>query len=352
MSDLQGWQAHGPVRTIRRELAEWDAAGETWQPTRRRDLGTFLDDGRLNEAEFYNPNWSVARSRLLYDTHERLVETQFWTDDQPPTRTVRSYDEAGRYLSSVEIVGDGTAREAERCSYDSVGRKSKIQFLPSNLQGDAANVGFAIVGSEMAYGAPGATTLTTSYDDLERPIEAQFHDASHVLVRQVLFTRDHDGRLLTEECRFGGTSPFGAEMENQLGSGSAKDHAQMMAVLAAAYSDGTFSITTHEYDRKGRVLTTARRTDTISNDRSSFTYDDHDNVIEESLDTRTHDLSMDDDGSVREGKELAFAQRTRFEYRYDARGNWTKKIVSSCTDTSDDFARSNVERREFTYYEA
>jgi hypothetical protein len=40
----------------------------------------------------------------------------------------------------------------------------------------------------------------------------------------------------------------------------------------------------------------------------------------------------------------------RLEYKYDAQGNWTECVVWSRLEPNPDFQRSNVERRQFTYY--
>ena len=40
----------------------------------------------------------------------------------------------------------------------------------------------------------------------------------------------------------------------------------------------------------------------------------------------------------------------RFEYVYDAQGNWTERIVSHRVEPNPDFQRGNIERRALTYY--
>ena len=43
-------------------------------------------------------------------------------------------------------------------------------------------------------------------------------------------------------------------------------------------------------------------------------------------------------------------EHVRREYKYDAHGNWTERAVWSRLQQNPDFQRSNIERREFSYY--
>jgi YD repeat-containing protein len=61
-------------------------------------------------------------------------------------------------------------------------------------------------------------------------------------------------------------------------------------------------------------------------------------------------MALGDDGGVRTVKEEAGPHHTRYEYDYDARGNWTRRIVSWRSEAGVEFQRSNVERRAITYY--
>ena len=55
-----------------------------------------------------------------------------------------------------------------------------------------------------AYSAPGATTSTTLCDERERPSEVVFHDPSDALVSRGVFSRDEEGRVLSERMEFAG----------------------------------------------------------------------------------------------------------------------------------------------------
>ncbi len=145
-----------------------------------------------------------THSRWLYDDAGRLAESNSWFNDGPIDRVVYSYDEAGRHVRTVQLSHDGTQTDSEICSYDTSGKKTKVRFL--GLRG--ANTAYRIEGTEQAYGAPGATMMTTTYDERDLPTKVVFQDANHNLLTYVTFVRDSAGRLLNEEMHVGAESLF------------------------------------------------------------------------------------------------------------------------------------------------
>jgi hypothetical protein len=186
----------------------------------RSDHPDVPSDGQLIECEYHNPDGSVVRQARVYEDSGRVTEDHWWTNDVLTNRVLHSYDGAGRPASVVAIGPDGTQREVEICRYDDRGRKTKVVFL-SVPEGSAGSCSptccgtfYGVEGTDVAYGAPGATTNTITYDDRELPLEASFHDANHALVRRIVFSRDHDGRLLSEVVQFEGVGTlFGSAIE-------------------------------------------------------------------------------------------------------------------------------------------
>jgi hypothetical protein len=90
---------------------------------------------------------------------------------------------------------------------------------------------------------------------------------------------------------------------------------------------------------------------TLSEERTTFEYDDHDNVVAEMTECHRHEIRLDDSGAVRRDEEPSESSQSRYEYQYDARGNWIERIGSWRSEYQPDFQRSNVERRTITYRE-
>jgi YD repeat-containing protein len=347
MSDLAKWKLRGPVRTLRTETAEWDAAREAWKPARHMTVVEFRADGKIGASDSHNHDGTIFRMLFRYDDRGRLLETQRGPANGPFGKFVYSYDEAGRHVRTVNVAEDGATRESESCRYDSTGRKTKVSFLDAR----PPNVGFTfgIEGTDHAFGAPGATTMTTTYGERDQPEEVVLHDANHAVVRRVTFARDREGRVLSETVQFGGQFPF-PEIEQALGKGSSAEAAAMAAMFAQAFEAQTLHRTSYAYDRHGRVLERTDRMGTLSEDRITYRYDDRDNPIEEINEDQSREMGLDPDGTPRARNETVRRQSRRLEYQYDGEGNWTERIASNRLDPNPIFQRSAIERRQITYY--
>ena len=157
-----------------------------------------------------------------------------------------------------------------------------------------------------------------------------FHDADQRLLRRVVFTRDGAGRLTKEELHLGEESPF---PEILFGPNS------------------VLSTTTYAYDAKGRILERRTRMGQIGEHRTTFRYDDRDNPTEETNEDISREMQIDDAGVLHTEKEKSSTQNVRLDYTYDARGNWQERIVWCRLEPNPNFERSNITRREITYYD-
>jgi hypothetical protein len=348
MSDLTRWKVRGPVRILRKEHAEWDPRQGTWQASRGVSTVTFRHDGQVSEGEFHNPDGSVARWARLYDDDGRILEEQAWRDDGPRSRMVYSYDARGRLAVAEHVAPDGTRREAETCRYDGDGRKTRVTFLSQDHTDTP--IFYGVEGTEHAYGVPDAVTLTVAYDDRELPAEASFHDANGGLVRRIVFSRDHEGRLLTEVVHFAGESPFSESFANNV---PLEERARMAAELKSAFGDQVFCNVASRYDTRGRLLERTVSIGTLSEEHTTFEYDDHDDPIAEISGSRNRRVDVDGDGVVRTTEEEPRVQQhNRYDYQFDSRGNWTERVGSYRAGSQAEFQRSSIDRRTITYYDS
>jgi hypothetical protein len=353
VSDPARWKAHGPVKTLRSEFATWDLNRQDWQPVQHFNLASFRVDGAILTLDAHNPDGTIAHSQWLYDDAGRLAESSSSMNDGPIDRTVYVYDEGGRPIRTTHLGHDGTRTDVEVCSYDVDGRKTKVQFLfPRETDSECsatdtcgASTGYAIEGTESAYGAPGATTMTVTYDENNLPIKVSFHDADHHLLSDVILMRDRTGRLLSEEMHRGERPLF----QNYLDKAAPEERERLAAMFEAALGD-TVSRTIYGYDAKGRLLTRGHRMGNLGGDSTTYRYDDSDDPVEETTEQRSRKGSFDETGNVHYTSDRLNVQHNRLEYLYDSHGNWTERIVSFRSESEPDFQRSNIERRMITYY--
>ena len=343
MSDVARWKVHGAVETLKSEFAIWDLNRQEWLAGQRLTVTSFRPDGAVSSSDAHNPDGSIVHMRWIYDGAGRLTESNSQFNDGPIDKTVYSYDAAGRPVRTVQMSHDGTQTEVEVCSYDPAGKKAKVRFL--GVRG--ANTSYAVEGSDGGYSAPGATAMVTTYDEQDLPASVIFQDANHNSLRTVTFIRDGTGKVLKEEMRVNEESP----VPELLNSTPPERRAAMADLLKKVFGD-TFSSTTYTYDSQGRVLERTRTMGNLSEDRTTFQYGEREDPIEETTEHRNREARIADDGTVQYTEPRVILQRTRFEYRYDAQGNWTERIVSGRAEENPDFQRSNIERRTIAYHAA
>jgi len=353
MSDLARWELRGPVGTLRTQFAEWNPETGDWWPLKIRFVATFRADGQLSEIEHHNPDGSVPREVRVYDEAGRLTEDQWWSNDILTRRVDHAYDVGGRSASAVTVDVDGTKHETERSQYDDNGRKTKVVFLPvpetsgATCSTSSCGTMYGVEGTDVAYSAPGATTSTTTYDDHERPSEVTFHDANNALVSRVVFSRDDEGRVLSERMEFAGPGRLlGPAFDATV---PPDERASLRELLKTVFEDHTFSLATYAYDEKGHRIETVRRMGTLSEERVTVRYDDFDNPVEEVRSDVNREMRMDD-GVVKTEERPSHVQHVRFKYQYDAHGNWTERIVSQRLEPNANERPSNIERRTISYY--
>jgi hypothetical protein len=354
VSDLARWKVHGPVKTLKSEVATWDRDRQNWQAAEHVNVASFHPDGTILNTDFHNPDGTIAHSRWLRDDAGRTIERHSWMNDGPISRTVYVCDEGGRPIRTVYWGQDGTGRDVEVYSYDSDGRRTKVQFLPrreSNTECSTsgacgATTGYSIEGTDSAFGAAGAATMTTTYDERTLPTKVSFHDAHGHPLSYVILMRDSTGRLMSEEFHQGERSPF----QNYLDDKAPTEERERLAALFKAVLGNGFSSTTYRYDAKGRLTTREHRMGNLGGDFTTYRYGERDDPVEETTEHRTREASLDETGNVQYSSDRINVQHNQLEYLYDAHGNWTERIVSIRSESEPTFQRSNIERRMITYY--
>jgi YD repeat-containing protein len=332
MRSVAGFALIGPVRTCRHEHAEWDQELGAWQALRGVTIVTFRPDGQVSEGESHNHDGSVSRWAHTYDHQGRLVEVQSWTNDGPRSRVLHAYDSAGRPTINTHVAPDGTRREGETYSYDSAGRKTLTFFLPD----------LRILGRE------GSVAVGIGFGDDDAD-EGLFYDTNHQLIHRMARSRDQDGRVLREIVELSGETPFG-NFQGDLGKVPVEDRAKVAALAAQLFADGTFVTVDYTYDERGRTLERMMRMGGLSEERTTFRYDDRDDPTDEVSEHHSRSADIDDGGMVHTKEDTPRRQHTRYEYQYDDGGNWIERITWSRIDPQAGFQRSGITRRTITYY--
>jgi len=108
--------------------------------------------------------------------------------------------------------------------------------------------------------------------------------------------------------------------------------------------------TTYDYDDRGRQIGRITMMAGVSEDQTTWEYDEHDNPIRELHERTSGELRADESGNLQTMNQTSFKHEARYEYKYDSHGNWIERVVSVRYEVNPDFQRSNIERREIIYY--
>jgi YD repeat-containing protein len=118
----------------------------------------------------------------------------------------------------------------------------------------------------------------------------------------------------------------------------------------ALMPDGIFVTYEYAYDELGRVAHTVNSMANLSQEHSSYSYDDRGNPIEEHYQANHREANIDEQGEAAITSESSSESWTRHEYRYDDHGNWLERVTSTRQAPDADFHRSTIERRTITYF--
>jgi len=340
MIDVRKWNLHGPVRSVRSEIAEWDAEQHAWKDRRVFRYVVFDAGGRIAQLDQRGPHEAIYRTQHAYDEQGRPAsETSGTAGERVTFRRRWTYDERGRETSIVVAHGEGTEEIWQASTYDDRGLRTDRVMFPAAQH----NTAYGVKGSEFCYAAPGAVNQLTRYDESGEAVDVEFFDPEGTVVRRVRMTRDPHGRVLVEEAQ----TPSPIQLDRQPGMSDAQFEAMRHILTSAAGSMQT----TYEYDADGRPLTRVRKTGQLGETRTAYRYDERGNPIEESEVRVERGMSVHEDGVPHMEADTRRVHDVRFAYVYDGGANWTEKVVSARYAADDEFRPTNAEWRTIDYFE-
>lgn len=196
--------------------------------------------------------------------------------------------------------------------------------------------------------------VLTRYDAADRPIEIVFRNPQQKPINRIELTYDANGRLSRERV-FIGDVVSGERSNQEKAAGnvaplSAQELAELAATFKAMMPDGVFMTREYEYDPRGRVVELRSTMSGLTETLQTYSYDDHDNIIEEHHEEASREASVGRRGRVTTRNETSSESWSRHVYRYDDRGNWIEKVIFRRESSDRDFQRLAIERRTITYY--
>jgi len=279
----------------------------------------FRPDGSFKLRWYKNPppNSSEWTNVYEYNDGNQLTTERAKQGGTITITKLYEYDSAGRISQIIMPDKNGQQRVAETYSYDAEGRKKKIMHIDPELPSGGCGTMFGVDGSDAAYGSPGATSITSIYDERGRPIEHLFHDSSGELITRVDFRHDERGNLVEEVCSLQKLPP---EMIVNISS-------EQLEALRMLFGSRRY----HRYDEHDRRIETSSNMAPQDIDLSTFVYNDHGDVITEISESSHTEYALREDGTLTPKPDNPPSHRSEVQYRYqyDPHGNWIEKIAEN-----------------------
>lgn len=291
MTDRERHQLRGPVQSVRSEFALADPRTSVWEAPREGPTLTFDSAGRQLDHRVFDQG-----------------------------QTTSSLDERGLRTT----VGQSTP---------SIPRQPGLEY---GLSLNAA-VRFDVL---------------TRYDGRERPVEVVFRNAEQEALRRIVLEYDDVGQIAHETVLMGADPLLAmSDTYGPVDSISTEQLQELRTAFNAIMPDGVFFAREYAYDERGLVTQLRERMGRMSEHRRTFTYDDHRNLLEEHWEGTDREGDVDSEGNLVTSNERSEESWSRYEYRYDERGNWVEKVVSQRVAPDPEFHRSSLERRTITYFD-
>ena len=328
MDDRSRQSLKGLVSTLNSEIADWDAEAKSWRPPRFTTMTHFLPDGQISEVEYHHPDGSVYRVGNYYDDAGKLKESRSRSNNDAETSSLYRYDDSGRLIRVVSIDEGGLQKDSQISRYDDAGRKTAQYFLPVDA-------------------GAGAMSFSADMGNSDQTTESVWYDRNHRFLRRVTYTRDANGKLLKEEMHLDDD----AFASGEIASASTEEREQLMAQLTKLLgADRVMATTSYRYDEGGRQIERRIQMANLGATRTTYTYDDRGNAVDEVTVSGQREMQVDETGNEHFGNETSETSSAHYDYQYDAHGNWIERITSSAAQNSSALQRSNIERRQISYY--
>jgi len=253
-----------------------------------------------------------ARTEVVFtcDVEERSDETT--VDFRPDGRLLRVFARNG-----------GCDHTVETYEYTPSGRKSKTFHVDVTTQHTDTRYAWGVEGTDSAYSAPGAASLTTIYNQHDQPAQLLFRDLVGRELSRVEF-RDDDAGQLIEETQTNSEEVLPPEMPASL------NPSQWETVRGSFGIGGDCIRRTHGYDEHGRRIETCMDIGPLGFDRKTVTYNEHRDPPVEVNHHEEREYAIDEERRIADSPTRVNLSRSeaRFRYDHDSRGNWVSKTVA------------------------
>lgn len=338
MTDRFGLRGSVKLCQLHRTWYSRGCGTDACQTEERNDMTVveFRPDGSVERRWYKNPppNSSEWTNFYEYNDRNQLTIERVEQGEMISTTKLYEYDSAGRISQIIMPDKSGQQRVAETYTYDADGRKKKIVHIDPELSsGDCRRI-FGVDGTDAAFTSPGATSITSIYDEHGRPTGHLFHNSGGELITHVDLRYDERGNLVEEVCSQQKLPP-------EILAHASPEQLEVIRMLFIFRRH-------HRYDEQNRRIETSSNMAPNDFDRETLAYNDHGDLITTISESSHTEYAFGEEGTLTPKPDSTRSHRseTQFRYQYDPNGNWIEKISETPGGPI-----WSVERRTISYFE-
>ena len=299
------WNGRGRARLVQAASAEWDRNLRQWSPQQITTTSRYTASGLLIHRREVHHSGGSSEIHCDYDQEQDLQQIRLVANEKPTTFKC-IYDGLGKLVRVASEMADDKPEPSDFRDYFQMAMSwsTGLEFRMDDE------------GLKIAH----AAAVSIGYDEEQRPVEVSFFGEDQSPLGTSRRKWNASGTLASEE--FTAAQPVFMDAEEE----DMED--QALESMRSPW------VTTLTYDEQGRC--TQRETmfsgQTVHKVESE--YDDLGNPIQQRITSP---------GSPGDKREL------RYEYVYDAVGNWTERVIRTKLDGGTNFELTSIERRDIDY---
>jgi hypothetical protein len=297
------WNGRGRAKQVRAGNAEWDRSLRQWSAPQTTTTSLYTPDSLLIHRREEHENGRSSEIHCDYDQQQTLQRIRSVANEKTTTFDC-SYDQVGQL---VRVTSQTLPEKQEPSDYFDHFQMAMVTTFEFRIGDEGLKI-------------DRAAAVSIGYDEKQRPVEVSFFDEKQSPLGISRRKWSASGTLASEE--FTAAQPVFLDIEEDMDD-------QAMASMRSPW------VTMLTYDERGRCK---QRETTFSGNmvyKVEAEYDDLGNPVQQRI---------TDPGSPGSGREL------RYDYLYDAIGNWTERVIRTRLEGGADFEFTSIERREIHYF--
>ena len=181
------------------------------------------------------------------------------------------------------------------------------------------------------------------YDERDRPIEVQLHDANGALMSRAVRTYNEQGRVIEEKMMMDDPLALIPAKQQKSMQDEGLTAQQIRDEFAQFLGGSEMWSEKYSYDALGRKVTTTRNTFNHINDSITTSYNEHGDAVKEVSQSTTS-------GTGNSSSDETQSSETVYSYEYNTYENWTVKKRSSRSLPDGTFKDSGDETKRTIEY--